>query len=95
MIRVVANDRQQIPETALDFLDPPRKLWQPRRKLREPLGVSLTLYTQYKKGRLSHAVWALKIVGVRRPAVTTLIDVTTGAVRRYNRVEPWDGPEGQ
>ena len=36
-----------------------------------------------------------KIVGVRRLAVTTLIDVTTGALRRCNRVEPWDGPEGQ
>jgi len=73
MINVVANDRQQIPETAaLDFLDPPRKLWQPRRKLREPLGVSLTLYTQYKKGDSVMQSGPFKIVGVRRPAVTTL-----------------------
>jgi hypothetical protein len=38
---MVPNHRQQVPETALDFLDAPRKLRQPRREFREPLRFEL------------------------------------------------------
>jgi hypothetical protein len=34
---MVPDHREQVPQTLLDFLDAPRELRQPRRKLRKPL----------------------------------------------------------
>jgi hypothetical protein len=37
---MVSDDGEQVPETALDFLDASRELGQPCRKLRKPLLLS-------------------------------------------------------